>query len=468
MNELIGAIEPGATITAQIISEGPPGPMGPIGLQGPQGPKGESGPAGKDGAPGAKGDKGDAGAQGPKGDKGDPGEQGPAGTIGPQGPKGDAGPAGAPGPDPYEKVVEKGYPHPEDTFYADLGQAVLQDPVQIARGILSEYDQSVVQPQLKRTMKYMGAAEHPNGIMHSADDIGEVYKIWQDDPELGIQQGDYVVWDGSNWQVISGPRQELTDHILSDIDSLSRGIGSAELEIADLLTDVATLQENFTSVADGKALVETAISDKGGTVSKAQDVATFAELADGVGSIPAGGAADDLRAMIEHTASTITIPDGTTKIGDYAFYECRSLRLTGIPASVKGIGMYGFAGCISLSLELLSDNITDIRDYAFTRCLNLALTKLPSKLKLLGTAAFNECQKLAITDIPLGVTIINTNAFRKCVGLTSIILHSYLTSISWTAFDGCPNLVEITCDFAEGAVAGAPWGATNATITYLR
>ena len=31
---------------------------------------------------------------------------------------------------------------------------------------------------------------------------------------------------------------------------------------------------------------------------------------------------------------------------------------------------------------------------------------------------------------------------------------------------GCTNLTTINVPWAEGAVAGAPWGATNATINY--
>lgn len=34
------------------------------------------------------------------------------------------------------------------------------------------------------------------------------------------------------------------------------------------------------------------------------------------------------------------------------------------------------------------------------------------------------------------------------------------------AFEGCTNLTTINVPWAEGAVANAPWGATNATINY--
>ena len=48
------------------------------------------------------------------------------------------------------------------------------------------------------------------------------------------------------------------------------------------------VNELFTSVSNGKNLLETAITDKGGVVSKNSDVATFNELKNGIGNIKTG------------------------------------------------------------------------------------------------------------------------------------------------------------------------------------
>ena len=50
------------------------------------------------------------------------------------------------------------------------------------------------------------------------------------------------------------------------------------------------------------------------------------------------------------------IPDGVTDIGEYAFFDCRSLTSVTIPASVKSIGRKVFEYCVSLK----KINITDI------------------------------------------------------------------------------------------------------------
>ena len=79
---------------------------------------------------------------------------------------------------------------------------------------------------------------------------------------------------------------------------------------------------------------------------------------------------------------------------------------------------------------------------------------------------FSDCSNLALTSLPSGITSIGINAFEKCTGLTSITFTGKPTSIANNAFNGCTNLTTINVPWANGAVANAPWGATNATINY--
>lgn len=68
--------------------------------------------------------------------------------------------------------------------------------------------------------------------------------------------------------------------------------------------------------------------------------------------------------------------------------------------------------------------------------------------------------------LPDGIIKIDMFAFSNCTGLTSITFEGIPSSIATLAFDGCTNLKTINVPWAEGAVSGAPWGATNATINY--
>ena len=123
--------------------------------------------------------------------------------------------------------------------------------------------------------------------------------------------------------------------------------------------------------------------------------------------------------------------------------------------------------CTSLALTSLPDGITSIGQGAFGGCTSLALTSLPSGLTSILNNAFMYCDGLVSMSIHSGINTINSGAFGKCGGLTSVTFEGKPSgSMAKNIFQGCINLTEIKVPWAEGAVANAPWGATNATITY--
>lgn len=115
---------------------------------------------------------------------------------------------------------------------------------------------------------------------------------------------------------------------------------------------------------------------------------------------------------------------------------------------------------------VLPDDLTSIGYSAFSGYTNLALTSLPSGITSMSDYAFNNCPKLALTRLPHGVTNIGYGVFNNCTGLTSITFEGNPKTIHSSAFNGCSNLTTINVPWAEGVVANAPWGATNATINY--
>ena len=108
----------------------------------------------------------------------------------------------------------------------------------------------------------------------------------------------------------------------------------------------------------------------------------------------------------------------------------------------------------------------EIPAYCFYNNCYLALTSLPDNLASIGKYAFYNCSKLALTELPSGITSIGEYAFSGCTKMTSLTFKSKPISIAANAFNICPNLTSIKVPWAEGEVAGAPWGATNTTITY--
>lgn len=208
-----------------------------------------------------------------------------------------------------------------------------------------------------------------------------------------------------------------------------------------------------------------------------------------IDSIPSG---DDetVKGFIERTLTSITVPDGITKLGDFAFYNFSNLKSVVLPNSVERIGghtfqsctylekiklpdgillldMLAFYGCTNLMLSELPDTVKKIDHQCFQGCTKLNLKKLPNNLVELINGAFTNCSSLSISEIPAGVTYIAPYVFSNCTGLTKITFKGTpLNKFDSTAFNGCTNLTTINVPWAEGDIAGAPWGATNATINY--
>ena len=165
------------------------------------------------------------------------------------------------------------------------------------------------------------------------------------------------------------------------------------------------------------------------------------------------------------TLKNIIMPK-VTRIEKNAFQYCTYLALTELPAGITSIGTDAFYGCTNLALTELPSEIIVLNNNTFRSCKNLALTKLPNSLTRLSNYVFDGCTNLALTELPSSITYIGNYAFQNCTNLKTITFKGKPSTIISNAFSGCTNLITINVPWAEGEVANAPWGATNATINY--
>ncbi len=119
----------------------------------------------------------------------------------------------------------------------------------------------------------------------------------------------------------------------------------------------------------------------------------------------------------------------------------------------------------SLTTYTIPSGVTSIGERVFSNFNSLISVTIPSGVTSIGDLAFSSCKSLKSVTIPNGVRSIG-QSFSDCSALTSVTIPSSVTDINIYAFLGCSNLTNIYCGFAQGAVSGAPWGASNATIHY--
>ena len=200
----------------------------------------------------------------------------------------------------------------------------------------------------------------------------------------------------------------------------------------------------------------------------------------------------------------ITISEGVTSIGEYAFEECTNVTSISIPGSVTELNEYCFSACVSMKNITIPQSVTRIADGVFDACEKLTdiyyggtdaswkhITSwnagLGGNVTIHSTGVFTgKCgdnltwtidndEVLTISGtgrIPdyndpssggnntapwygyayqikkvvlgSGVQNIGNNAFAGCYGMTDITIPDGVTSIGDSAFDWCSALTEIS------------------------
>ena len=120
---------------------------------------------------------------------------------------------------------------------------------------------------------------------------------------------------------------------------------------------------------------------------------------------------------------TITIEDGVTSIGSYAFYNCTGL--TGalvIPDSVETIGNSAFDGCSNLTSVTIGNGVTSIGDQAFAYCYDMTNLIIGENVGTIRAGAFCDCSELINITMPISAYPAASNTFSGCTKVSSVTL----------------------------------------------
>lgn len=157
---------------------------------------------------------------------------------------------------------------------------------------------------------------------------------------------------------------------------------------------------------------------------------------------------------------TVTLPACKSFPNTGALRECPKLENVELPL-LSSVAEYAFYGCVklkSISLPSLLSCSTGL----FFGCTVLESVSMP-RLTSLGPNTFYMCPAIRQIDLP-SVKTIGSGSISGCNSLEVINIGPNITSINGAAFQGAPEGLVINLPVAEGAISGAPWGATNNII----
>ena len=142
--------------------------------------------------------------------------------------------------------------------------------------------------------------------------------------------------------------------------------------------------------------------------------------------------------------TSVSMPEGITSIGQYAFSGCQNLESVTLPESLTTLGSEAFYGCKNLESVALPESLTTLGDRTFEACELLKTIKIPSGVTAIPDQCFYGCSSLESVTIPEGVTAIGYDAFSGCK-FNALTLPSTITSIGGGAFVNNYNLQSIIC-----------------------
>ena len=225
-------------------------------------------------------------------------------------------------------------------------------------------------------------------------------------------------------------------------------------------------------------------------------IGALESIADAVEDMDIGGGFDVAGLIDKSIEGEVIVPEGITVIGENVFSGCVNMTGIIIPEGVEDIRHGAFNGCTAIKeivtpescKRINAGNYSGMETFTGTAALEKAIFSgvtsfnahnstqfggaganseslfiyfpklLEADDKLLNGSLVTKCYMPAVTKVG--------STFAGCSKLAEVYIGPNCTSIYAGAFGGAKSGIVINCGFAEGAVSGAPWGATNATINY--
>lgn len=142
--------------------------------------------------------------------------------------------------------------------------------------------------------------------------------------------------------------------------------------------------------------------------------------------------------LCRKSLTSITIHEGVTTIGPCAFGGCKKLRAINVAVenpnyqSIDGVLYSKEGGTIlavpgALASITIPEGVTTIGGYAFAGCKAIKSITIPKGVTTIWNAAFRGCESLTSITIPGSVMMIGEEAFGGCKALRDVYVENGCT-----------------------------------------
>ena len=140
----------------------------------------------------------------------------------------------------------------------------------------------------------------------------------------------------------------------------------------------------------------------------------------------------------------VVMPDTVTTLPNYSFYSCGKLTKIHLSTNLQTIGEYCFEYCRSLSEidPCLPDSVTKIGGYAFMECKSIRELTLPASLTALYSYEFSSCTGLGVLHFPDKALAMGNQSFSRCTSLSNVTPRLFPKGMTVTtrSFLSCTSL----------------------------
>ncbi len=168
---------------------------------------------------------------------------------------------------------------------------------------------------------------------------------------------------------------------------------------------------------------------------------------------------DHAKGLYPTRLSRVNVTNAKT-LGNYAFFECVTLKEVTLPKGLETVGVRAFYGCSKLWSVDLPDGTKTIREAAFTGCDNLISVDFGKSLTSIGINAFYGCDSLKSITLPQSLGALPASAFADCKSLERVDLGG-VTEVGAQAFRNCSAVKEVK------AKEGISFGDGNHTVSEI-